>query len=131
MVDFLSGAAMFIRTDVIKQIGLFDPRFFVYLEELDFAARAKKAGYNCIYSPAGQVRHKGRHSIDKRYKPPYVEGSARNYMLLIRKHSGKQKVQFMIRATTVIGKSIVGIIAKEKNPRQLINLIKSMRKGLK
>jgi len=128
-VDFLSGAAMLVRADVIKRIGLFDPRFFVYLEEFDFAARAKVAGYKCIFSPGGQVRHKGRHSIDKRYKPPYVEGSARNYMLLIRKHSGKQKAQFIIRATTVIGKSIFGIIAKEKNPRRLKNLAKSMCDG--
>lgn len=126
VVDFLSGAAMLVRAEVIKEIGLYDPRFFVYFEELDFAARAKKSGYQCIYSPGGQVRHKGRHSIDRRFKSPYVEKSTQNSILLCDKHSGKQKAQFAARALTVIGHSIFGIITREKRPDQLEKLAESI-----
>lgn len=81
------------------------------------------------FSPGGQVRHKGRYRIERRFKSPCVERSARNYMLLLREHSGRQHAQFIIRAITIIGKSIVGIIAVERDFRQLKKLARSICEG--
>lgn len=130
-VDFLSGAAMLVRADVFKEIGLFDPRFFTYLEELDFAARAKKAGYEFIYTPDARIRHKGRHSIEQRYKPPYAIRSARNYAYLVRKHEGSQRLKFLVRGALVVGKSSLGILFVEKSPKELKELIKAIEEGWK
>lgn len=130
-VDFLSGAAMLIRADVVKEIGLFDPQFFIYLEELDFAARAKKAGYEFIYTPDARIRHKGRHSIEQRYKPPYVTQSARNYAYLVRKHEGAQRLKFLLKGTLVVGKSSFGILFVEKSPKELKELMKAIKEGWK
>jgi GT2 family glycosyltransferase len=44
-VDRLPGACMLIRPEVLAAIGLFDERFFLYYEELEFCARASRAGY--------------------------------------------------------------------------------------
>lgn len=131
VVDFLSGAAMLVRADVIREVGLFDPRFFIYLEELDFAARAKSAGYEFIYTPDARVRHKGRHSIDGRYEPPYVDQSARNYAYLIKKHEGDQRLKFLIRGALVVGKSSLGILFIKKRPKELKRLIKAVKEGWK
>lgn len=130
-IDFLSGAAMLVKADVIKELGLFDPRFFIYIEELDFAARAKKKGYKFVYSPTGRVMHRGRHSIDKRFEEPYVTQSARNLVLLMRKHAGKQRLKFGLRAVSVVGKSACGIIVKEKSPRRLKRLVQAIIEGTK
>jgi GT2 family glycosyltransferase len=38
-VPFLSGCFMFIRTDVLKKVGMFDERFFLYFEDTDLSRR--------------------------------------------------------------------------------------------
>jgi len=44
-VDFVSGSLMIIKKDVIKKIGFFDERFFMYYEDVDYCYLAKKAGF--------------------------------------------------------------------------------------
>jgi GT2 family glycosyltransferase len=58
-VDYVFGAAMLIRSNVFKRIGLFDERFFLYLEDLDFCLRAQKAGFSLLFVPQAHVYHKG------------------------------------------------------------------------
>lgn len=43
--DWVCGSAMLLRTAMIEQIGLFDPRFFLYFEETDLCSRALLAGW--------------------------------------------------------------------------------------
>ncbi|MAV58882.1 MAG: glycosyl transferase family 2 [Candidatus Marinimicrobia bacterium] len=59
----ISGACMMFRKKMIKKIGLFDERFFLYFEDTDFCFRAIKAGYNVVYYPETQIiHHKGASS---------------------------------------------------------------------
>lgn len=55
---FIYGTAMLIRRQVLKDVGLFDERFFAYHEDADFCMRARRAGYRCIYNPRGMMWHK-------------------------------------------------------------------------
>jgi len=55
--DFVSGCAMLVKKEVFDKIGLFDPRYFLYLEDVDFCQRAKKAGFKIIYVSQGKVWH--------------------------------------------------------------------------
>jgi GT2 family glycosyltransferase len=57
-VDFISGCAMFIKSEVVKKIGLFDPRFFAYWEEIDFCCRARAAGYKIGILTRTKMWHK-------------------------------------------------------------------------
>ncbi len=56
-VDWINGAAMFVRREMYDQIGGFDEAFFMYSEELDWCYRAKQAGWQVIYLPTSQVTH--------------------------------------------------------------------------
>jgi GT2 family glycosyltransferase len=56
-VDWLVGAALFVRREAWEQAGLLDERFFMYSEELDWQRRLKAAGWLVRYLPAAQVRH--------------------------------------------------------------------------
>lgn len=47
--DYVTGACMFIKRRVLEEVGLLDPRFFLYYEENDFCQRAKRAGFKCVY----------------------------------------------------------------------------------
>lgn len=56
-VDWINGAAMFVRRAVYEQIGGLDEQFFMYSEELDWCYRAKQAGWEIYYLPTAQVTH--------------------------------------------------------------------------
>lgn len=44
-VDWIDGAVMLLRTDMVARIGLFDERLFIYFEDADLCLRAKRAGW--------------------------------------------------------------------------------------
>ncbi len=56
-VDWITGAAMFVRRAVYEQIGGLDEGFFMYSEELDWCYRAKQAGWRIVYLPTARVIH--------------------------------------------------------------------------
>ena len=58
-VDWLAGASLMMRQDVLDQIGLFDETFFLYFEETDLCRRARKAGYEIIFVRESIVMHLG------------------------------------------------------------------------
>lgn len=51
-----AGAALY-RKEMLDEIGLFDEDFFLYMEDVDLAFRARLAGWNCIYVPEAKVFH--------------------------------------------------------------------------
>lgn len=51
------GAAALYRRELFQDIGLFDEDFFAYLEDVDLAWRARRAGWRCMYAPDAVVRH--------------------------------------------------------------------------
>lgn len=57
-LDYVSGAALFIKREVFETIGLFDPRFFLNYEEIDFCFRAKQKNIPSVYCPEAVYFHK-------------------------------------------------------------------------
>lgn len=57
-VDYVSGCALMARRDVFEKIGYLDPAYRAYFEDVDFCARARRAGYEIRYAPRGRVWHK-------------------------------------------------------------------------
>jgi GT2 family glycosyltransferase len=56
-VDYISGAAMFLRKKVIEQIGFFDEDFFLFFEETEWAWRLKQKGYYSMILPEVKIIH--------------------------------------------------------------------------
>lgn len=56
--DYVCGAALFIRTEIIRQVGLMDERYFLVWEEVDWCYRARQAGLRNIVVPDAVVWHK-------------------------------------------------------------------------
>lgn len=56
-VDQVMGAAFLIRDTVVRDVGLLDVGFFTLFEEVDYAKRARDAGWRCFYTPASTIRH--------------------------------------------------------------------------
>ena len=58
-VDWASGAALWLRREAVDEIGGWDERFFMYLEDVDLGWRLGVAGWRVRYEPAGAVVHVG------------------------------------------------------------------------
>lgn len=56
-VDYLLGAAMFVRKEAVDDVGVFDPEYFVYFEDQDWCRRFWKAGWKILYYPETQLVH--------------------------------------------------------------------------
>lgn len=64
-VDWVSGCALTVRREVLDDIGAFDERFFMYVEDVDLAYRAKQKGYRVAYFPGATIVHARAKSSDK------------------------------------------------------------------
>ena len=63
--DWVPGCYYLVRTEVVKQVGLFDPRYFLYYEEVDNCRAVKRAGWRVVFFPHTQVVHIGGESARK------------------------------------------------------------------
>ena len=61
-VDWVPGAYSIIRAEALTAVGFFDPRFFLYFEEVDLCMRIKQKGYSIWYWPDIAVVHIGGES---------------------------------------------------------------------
>ncbi len=56
-VDWVSGAAIWLRRRALDAVGGWDERYFMYMEDLDLCWRLRSAGFDVAYEPAGSVTH--------------------------------------------------------------------------
>lgn len=84
-VDWAQSAALLVRVEAARQIGWFDPAFFVYSDEVDFCRRLRDAGWQTLYVPAAEAVHHEQLSTAPVPERRIVELS-RNRDLYMRKH---------------------------------------------
>jgi N-acetylglucosaminyl-diphospho-decaprenol L-rhamnosyltransferase len=56
-VDWVSGAAVWLRREALDDVGGWDERYFMYMEDFDLCLRLRRAGWSVAYDPSGQVVH--------------------------------------------------------------------------
>jgi GT2 family glycosyltransferase len=66
-VDAVNGAFMLCRTEAVREVGLLDEGYWLYMEDLDWCHRFWDAGWRVFYEPAGVALHvKGGSSAGRR-----------------------------------------------------------------
>ncbi len=56
-IDYVSGACMLIRRQVVEEVGSFDERFFFYYEDADLCRRATASGWRLAVAPEARIVH--------------------------------------------------------------------------
>jgi GT2 family glycosyltransferase len=77
-VTAMSGGAALFRAGALRKVGLFDPAYFAYYEDVDLSLRAAALGIRCWYASAARARHG--------YGKSFGNGSPRQRYLLARNH---------------------------------------------
>lgn len=84
-IEILPGAFMFMRSEVLKKVGLLDETFFMYGEDIDFSYRFLKTGYKNYYYPFTRVIHyKGESTKKKNFN--YVKVFYNAMIIFFDKH---------------------------------------------
>jgi GT2 family glycosyltransferase len=78
-VPFLSGCFMFLRTEALRKVGLFDERFFLYAEDTDLSRRVHQQ-FETLFFPDTEIRH------------VHARGSYKNFLLTL--HNIKSAFQY-------------------------------------
>jgi len=97
-VDWVPGAYSIIRDEVLREVGFFDPIFFLYYEEVDLCYRIKAGGYRILYWPDIVVVHIGGES-------------SRQVKTLEMSHTGAQLVLWRMRSTLLYYRKHKGALA--------------------
>jgi GT2 family glycosyltransferase len=95
-VDWVPGAFSIVRPEALLHVGLFDPDFFLYYEEVDLCLRLKKAGMQIWYWPDIVITHIGGESSRQLTALEFSSQAAqvvlwrmRSTLLYYRKHHGR------------------------------------------
>lgn len=68
-IEIAIGCSLLLRTDVLRQVGLLDERYFAYHEDVDWCLRAHKLGYRFLYEPLSRVFHRPSSSTTRLQDP--------------------------------------------------------------
>lgn len=104
--DWVPGCYYLVRRRVVEQVGLFDPRFFLYYEEVDHCRAVKSAGWQVRFYPDTTVVHIGGESARTDSE---ITGAGRQIsalqiesaLLYFRKHHGRLGLFASVALNTV------------------------------
>ncbi len=111
-VDIVTGGFMLIRNRVVKKIGLFDAKYFMYLEDVDFCLRAHNAGFK-IYICNEFVTHIGGASSNNKDRVNHGawKNSRKRYFL---KHFGITS-NLVIQVVFALDDMLISVLRYIKN----------------
>lgn len=106
-VDWLSGAALLFRRDVLERVGPLDERYFMWYDDLDWCQKLRRAGYDRVFVADARVTHHGRQSgakLDDRRLATQLYDSEYTYLRL---HAGRAATLAVFGLR--VGKALVGL----------------------
>lgn len=129
--DYISGAALLIKKEVLESTGLLDKKYFLYFEETDLELRALIQGYGNIYVPESKIWHKVSRSgggISKEVGLYYI---TRNRWLFMKRWAKNSDylIFFILQIFAALILPIILIICY-KNKKLFLAYYKGLKNGI-
>jgi N-acetylglucosaminyl-diphospho-decaprenol L-rhamnosyltransferase len=90
--EFLVGAVMLVRRQMVDEVGGFDTSFFMFNEEVDLCYRARSAGWSVVFWPDAEFVHVGGASTSAVWPQMYRE-QLRSHLRFLAKHHGLRSAE--------------------------------------
>lgn len=123
-IFWASGAAMFVRADVWKELGGLDGEFFAHMEEIDFCWRAKNIGYRVEYCPYSVVYHVGGGTLPKS-NPRKTYLNFRNNIAMLYKNLPKNQLAWVMTCRIMLDYVAAFKFLLEKKPKEFHAVVKA------
>ncbi|MEX0602433.1 MAG: hypothetical protein WD295_03770, partial [Bacteroidota bacterium] len=130
-VDFACGVLLMIRRNVIDTVGMFDERFFMYFEDVEFSRRVLRH-FSIAYTPRGAAFHgSGGGKGWKNYTEVYLYHHTRNRQWTFADDSRAYRM-YVAGFTTLnaVAKSMVIIVAGMVRPRKAWSQLSALWRGI-
>jgi GT2 family glycosyltransferase len=111
-VGGVSGGAALLRADALQRIGLFDPAYFAYYEDVDLSLRAARQGFRCWYASGARALHG--------FGQSFGAGSPRQRYLLARNHLRAMTTHFPWGRAAAVAAGMTLLRAGVKAPAELL-----------
>lgn len=85
-VDYVNGCAMLVRRAALEKTGLWDPTYFLCVEDADWCVRMKRHGYRCYYAHRAKLWHMISQSTGA-YKPGRTFQAGRSTAIFVRRYA--------------------------------------------
>jgi len=127
-VDQVMGAFFLVRRSVFERLGGFDERFFVYYEDLDFAARARALGLRSVYLASAQAFHRGQGTTENATERRTFHFS-RSKILFARKHFNAISAYAVIAVTLTL-EPLARMLARPKSAGETLRAFRNLWKEI-
>jgi N-acetylglucosaminyl-diphospho-decaprenol L-rhamnosyltransferase len=87
---WLSGSCVLLRRAAFDSVDGFDPRYFMYFEDVDLGDRLGRAGWLNVYVPTAEITHIGGHSTSQASARMLTEHHRSAYRYLADRHRGAE-----------------------------------------
>ena len=116
-VGWLSGACLLLRRKSFEQIGGFDERYFMYMEDVDLGDRLAGAGWQNVYVPAAEILHDKGHSTGRDPAKNLAAHHRSTYTFLADRHAQwwQAPLRWTIRAALA---TRAGLVVRNSRRRQ-------------
>lgn len=101
---FVAGAALLLRREAIDDVGAFDPRFFMFYEDVDLCRRLEHAGWGVGTCTDARVRHVGGAATRLDWPTLYAEQLA-SHLRYLNKHEGRRAAA-VARAALIVSVAV-------------------------
>ena len=102
-VEWVSGACLLTRRELLERIGGFDEEFFLYSEDVDLCVRIRAHGASVLFTPEVEITHHRGRSAEKDRDKVFVE-SQRSRLHFYAKHYGQPRLGLLkLYLTTKLG----------------------------
>ena len=123
-VFWATGACLFIRNELFKELRGFDDRYFAHQEEIDLCWRAQRLGYQVWYTSKSKVFHLGGSTLSNA-NPFKTQLNFRNSLLNVVKNSDDRILWFIIGARLILD-GVAGLFFLiQGNPKHTIAVVKA------
>ena len=85
-IDWALGACLMLRRTALDEVGLFDERYPLYVEDIDLCYRMHQRGWEVVYVPSARVEHRHLAVTDRRWLTPRTFAHFRGMLRFVRKH---------------------------------------------
>ncbi len=134
-VSFVSGCILMVKPEVFHAVGLFDERFFMYFEDVEFSLRVGKQ-YRQYYTPDGIVAHKsGGGDSWTNASPLYLYHMTRNRLWLFQRASLPYRIYVglfsLALAAAKSGVLLVYLAGRRTDRKRTVNGLAAIWRGLR
>jgi N-acetylglucosaminyl-diphospho-decaprenol L-rhamnosyltransferase len=117
-VEWLSGAAMWIRRSAIDSIGGWDEHYFMYTEDLDLCWRLRRLGWRVAYEPRARVTHVQGVSTDRHPYRMIVHHHRSVYRFATKRWHGARRVLLAPTMVLLSVRAAFAIVARAFGARR-------------